>query len=205
MHTTSSADCVDEFAETVTQKDGKYFYKFGNEERPVTVKNITINYRDRQRQHGEEDLRHLFHPARSHRARRRTANGSRWTIMNTPIPALEQSFGRTKAKDFAEYMKVAAFEANSSNDTLYADDKGNIALLLPQFVPLRDNQFDYTKPVDGSNPATAWKGDDAAERNSACGQSRQRLGVQQQRHAAEFGRPEHGRYVEIPQIHGRVG
>ena len=46
MHTTSSADCVDEFAETVTNKGGKYFYKYGNEDRPVTEKNITIQYRD---------------------------------------------------------------------------------------------------------------------------------------------------------------
>ncbi len=78
--------------------------------------------------------------------------------MNMPIAALEQSFGRTKAKNLAEYMKVADLKANSSNDTLYADDKGNAALLLPQFVPLRDNKFDYTKPVDGSNPDTTWKG-----------------------------------------------
>ena len=32
-------------AETVTQKDGKYVYKYGNQELPVTVKNITINYK----------------------------------------------------------------------------------------------------------------------------------------------------------------
>src|SRR5262249_576168 len=75
-----------------------------------------------------------------------------------PIEALEQSFGRTKAKDLAEYMKVADLRANSSNDTLYADDKGNAGLLLPQFVPLRDNKFNYTKPVDGSNPDANWKG-----------------------------------------------
>ena len=45
MHTTSSADTTDEFAETVTQKDGQYVYKYGDEELPMTVKNITINYK----------------------------------------------------------------------------------------------------------------------------------------------------------------
>ena len=55
-------------------------------------------------------------------------------------------------------MKVAALAANSSNDTLFADDKGEIALLLPQFNPRRDDRFDYTKPVDGSDPATDWRG-----------------------------------------------
>jgi acyl-homoserine-lactone acylase len=53
---------------------------------------------------------------------------------------------------------VAELKANSSNNTIFADDKGEIAYLHPQFVPMRDNRFDYTKPVDGSDPATDWKG-----------------------------------------------
>ncbi len=157
MHTTSSADCVDEFAETVTQKDGKYVYKYGNEERPVTVKNIIINYKAAD---GSMAKKTFVTYATHHGPIVREADG-KWiamAIMNKPIEALEQSFGRTKAKDLAEYQKIASVQANSSNDTLYADDKGNIALLLPQFVPLRDNRFDYTKPVDGSDPATDWKG-----------------------------------------------
>ena len=30
--------------------------------------------------------------------------------------------------------------------------------LHPQFVPRRDNRFDYDKPVDGSDPRTDWRG-----------------------------------------------
>jgi acyl-homoserine-lactone acylase len=41
---------------------------------------------------------------------------------------------------------------------LFADNSGQIAYLHPQFVPKRDDRFDYTKPVDGSDPATDWKG-----------------------------------------------
>ena len=78
--------------------------------------------------------------------------------MNKPLEALQQSWLRTKANDYAAYMKVAQFKANSSNNTIYADDKGNIAYLHPQFIPKRDDRFDYTKPVDGSDPATDWKG-----------------------------------------------
>ncbi|MGH8274325.1 MAG: penicillin acylase family protein, partial [Gammaproteobacteria bacterium] len=64
----------------------------------------------------------------------------------------------TKATDLASYMKIAELKANSSNNTLFADDKGEIAFLVPQFIPKRNDTFDYTKPVDGSNPATAWQG-----------------------------------------------
>lgn len=157
MHTTSSADTTDEFAETVTQKDGKYFYKYGNEQRPVTVKNITIEYKAANGSMAKKTFTGYF----THHGPIIREGDGKWismSIMNKPIDALEQSYGRTKAKTLAEYMKVAEHKANSSNDTLYADDKGNYALLLPQFVPLRDNRFDYTKPVDGSDPATDWKG-----------------------------------------------
>jgi acyl-homoserine-lactone acylase len=78
--------------------------------------------------------------------------------MNRPVAALEQSYLRTKTRDLSEFLKVAERKANSSNNTLFADDKGEIAYLHPQFVPIRDTRFDYTKPVDGSDPATDWRG-----------------------------------------------
>mgnify|MGYP001553790291 CR=1 FL=1 len=77
-------------------------------------------------------------------------------MMNKPVEALQQSYLRTKANDLASFMQVAQLKANSSNNTIFADDKGEIAYLHPQFVPRRDNRFDYTKPVDGSDPTTDW-------------------------------------------------
>jgi acyl-homoserine-lactone acylase len=79
--------------------------------------------------------------------------------MQKPIAALAQSFYRTKAHDFAAFRDVAeTYRANSSNNTIFADAKGEIAFLCPQFLPRRDDRFDYTQPVDGSDPATDWKG-----------------------------------------------
>ena len=48
--------------------------------------------------------------------------------------------------------------ANSSNNTIYADADGNIAYFHGNFIPRRDPKFDWTKPVDGSDPATDWHG-----------------------------------------------
>ena len=48
--------------------------------------------------------------------------------------------------------------ANSSNNTIFADADGHIAYFHPQFVPRRDDRFDWTRPVDGSDPATEWHG-----------------------------------------------
>ena len=41
---------------------------------------------------------------------------------------------------------------------VFADADGNIAYFHANFVPKRDPKFDWTKPVDGSNPATEWQG-----------------------------------------------
>ncbi len=49
-------------------------------------------------------------------------------------------------------------KANSSNNTIFADADGDIAYFHGNFIPRRDTNFDWTKPVDGSNPATEWTG-----------------------------------------------
>jgi acyl-homoserine-lactone acylase len=82
-----------------------------------------------------------------------------FAMMDKPVEALQQSFLRTKATDLTSFLGIAdRFKANSSNNTIFADDKGEIAYLHPQFVPRRDNRFDYERPVDGSNPAADWRG-----------------------------------------------
>jgi acyl-homoserine-lactone acylase len=80
------------------------------------------------------------------------------SLMNKPIEALSQSYLRTKAHNFQEFRKALEFMANSSNNTIYSDADGNIAYFHPQYIPRRDDRFDWTKPVDGSDPATDYKG-----------------------------------------------
>ncbi|EIL99597.1 penicillin acylase family protein [Rhodanobacter sp. 115] len=157
MHTSTGMDAVDEFAETIVHKGGKLFYRYGDKLLPVTKRTIVVPYRATD---GSMTSRSFTAYFTKHGPIVRKADG-KWiatALMNRPMRALEQSWLRTKAHDYASYMKVAELKANSSNNTLFADDKGEIAFLMPQFVPKRDNRFDYTKPVDGSNPATDWHG-----------------------------------------------
>jgi acyl-homoserine-lactone acylase len=72
--------------------------------------------------------------------------------------ALIQSYNRTKASNLDEYLEVMEAHTNSSNNTLFADAEGNAAYLHSNFVPVRDDRFDYSRPVDGSDPATDWQG-----------------------------------------------
>jgi acyl-homoserine lactone acylase PvdQ len=79
-------------------------------------------------------------------------------LMNEPVKALTQSYIRTKAKDYNSFRQTLELKANSSNNTIFADSDGDIAYFHGNFIPRRDTSFDFTKPVDGSNPATDWKG-----------------------------------------------
>jgi len=157
MHTSSGVDSVDEFAETILRRNGRVFYHYGRAQRPVQVRTITL----RVRQGDGRLAARTFTTYATHHGPVVRAEGGRWialALMNRPIPALEQSWLRTKARDLAGYLRVAALQANSSNDTIYADADGHIAYLHPQFVPVRSDRFDYRDPVDGSDPATDWHG-----------------------------------------------
>jgi acyl-homoserine-lactone acylase len=157
MHTSSGVDVVDEFVETIVRRGNEFSYRYGNELRPVETRAVTL----RVRQPDGSLAERAFTTYRTHHGPIVRAEGDRWVamaLMHRPIPALQQSWLRTKARDLAGYMEVAALQANSSNDTIYADADGHIAYLHPQFVPVRDDRFDYTSPVDGSDPATDWRG-----------------------------------------------
>ncbi|MGS1016333.1 acylase [Allosphingosinicella humi] len=157
MHTSSGVDVVDEFAETIALKDGKPYYRYGKALRPVTVSTIDVPYRAA----GGAMASRRFTVYKTHHGPVVRAEGGKWisiALMMKPVEALQQSWLRTKAHDYKSFLKVAELKANSSNNTIFADADGNIAYLHPQFIPVRDDRFDYTKPVDGSDPATDWKG-----------------------------------------------
>jgi len=156
MHTTSNADDLDEYAETVVQKGDKYFYKYGSEERPMVVETIKVPYKT-----AGGMATKTFTVYRTHHGPVVRKDGDKWItikIMQKQIEALMQSYTRTKAHNYAEFRKTMDLHTNSSNNTLFADAQGNIAYFHGNFIPKRDPKFDWTKPVDGSDPATEWKG-----------------------------------------------
>ena len=157
MHTSSGVDAVDEYLETVTKKGDRFFYKYGSEERPVMV-----DTRSRcLTRAGDGMAEKKFTVYRTHHGPViREANG-KWVsirLMQEPIKALTQSCLRTKATDYKSYRQTMELKANSSNNTIFADADGDIAYFHGNFIPRRDTKFDWTKPVDGSNPATEWQG-----------------------------------------------
>ena len=156
MHTSSGVDAVDEYLETVQRKDGHYYYKYADGERPVIEKQITVRYKTA---HGMAERK--FTAYYTHHGPVIRDQEGKWVsirLMQEPIKALMQSYLRTKAKDYKQYLQTMELKANSSNNTVYADADGHIAYFHGNYIPRRDTHFDFTKPVDGSDPATEWNG-----------------------------------------------
>jgi len=156
MHTTSGVDAIDEYLETVSKKGTGFVYKYGAEERPVMASTITVPYKT---DHGMAEKK--FTVYRTHHGPVVRELNGKWVsfrIMQEPIKALEQSYLRTKARDYKSYRQTMELKANSSNNTIFADADGDIAYFHGNYIPRRDTKFDWTRPVDGSNPETEWHG-----------------------------------------------
>ncbi len=156
MHTSSNVDNIDEYLETVTKKGAGFTYRYGTEERAVTVKKISVPYKTATGMANKEFTIYRTH----HGPVVREANG-KWVsvrLMEEPLKALQQSYLRTKAKNYKAFKETMELHTNSSNNTIYADADGTIAYFHANFIPKRDPKFDWTRPVDGSTPDTEWHG-----------------------------------------------
>ena len=157
MHTSSQADSMDEYAETIVKKDGRFYYQYGGKLRPVIAETISLPYR----QNGQL-LRKEFTIFRTHHGPivGQLSEG-KWVavrMMNDPLAALSQSYLRTKAHDYASFREVMKLNGNASNNTVFADAQGTIAYWHGNFMPRRNPKFDWSQPVDGTDPATEWQG-----------------------------------------------
>jgi len=156
MHTSSGVDNIDEYLETVTKAGDGFVYKYGANERPVTSSTITVPYTT-----ATGMAQKTFTVYRTHHGPIVREADGKWVsvrLMQDPLHALMQSYSRTKAKNYKAFRDTMELHTNSSNNTIFADSEGNIAYFHSNFIPKRDPAFDWTKPVDGSDPATEWHG-----------------------------------------------
>jgi acyl-homoserine-lactone acylase len=156
MHTSSGVDNIDEYLETIVKKADGFSYRYGAEERPLTATRITVPYKT-----GSSLAQKEFTVYRSHHGPIVRELDGKWVsvrLMQEPLKALTQSYTRTKAKSYKAFRETMDLHTNSSNNTIYADADGTIAYFHSNFIPKRDARFDWTKPVDGSDPATEWNG-----------------------------------------------
>ena len=71
---------------------------------------------------------------------------------------LREWYDMTRAKSLAALKRAMTPLNMLFGNVMYADRQGNTWYLYNGAVPRRDPRFDWTKPVDGSDPATEWQG-----------------------------------------------
>jgi acyl-homoserine-lactone acylase len=161
MHTSYGGDAIDEYAETIVKKPDGLYYQYGGALRKLQVSRITIPVN-----RGTGRILRNFTVYHSHHGPIIRAENGRWIaikLLQDPVPALSQSYLRTKTTDYASFRKTQDLRTDTSNNTVYADADGTIAYFHGNFIPKRNSAFDFTRPVDGSDPATEWQGPHAVE------------------------------------------
>ncbi len=127
---------------------------YGSDNRPIVTSTITVPYKS-----GSAMAQKQFTVFRTHHGPIVREEHGKWVsvrMMQEPMKALTQSYSRTKARSYKAFRETMDLHTNSSNNTIYADADGNIAYFHSNFIPRRDPKFDWTRPVDGSTPATEW-------------------------------------------------
>ena len=156
MHTSSAVDVSDTYIEKVIRKNGRLFYEFDKSEKPVREQIVTLRYKDGDSLRAKSITTYVTH----HGPMMAKRNGEWISVRsyNRSLTSLIQCWQRTKSTGFESFKKTMELRSNTSNNTVFADDKGNIAYWHGDFVPRRDKSLNWAKPVDGTTSATEWKG-----------------------------------------------
>ncbi|MGI4728413.1 MAG: penicillin acylase family protein [Janthinobacterium lividum] len=156
MHTSSYADVADLYEEKVHKRSTGWFYEYEGKEKPVIERKLIFKVKENDK----IVLKTIIGYYTDHGPVLGSRNG-KWLSLkanNRSYKALLESWLITKANNFAEYKKAMNLLSNATNNTVYADDKGNIAFWYGNFIPKRSIAFDWRQPVDGSTKATEWQG-----------------------------------------------
>jgi acyl-homoserine-lactone acylase len=156
MHTSNNVDVADMYKEKMVKKNNQLFYEYDKTLRPVTKKLVTLRYKKDEVLQTKVITTYYTHhgPIMANR------NGQWISVRgyNRSLKSLMQSFLRTKTKGLEDYKKNMAMYANTSNNTVFADNKGNIAYWQGDYIPKRDKTINWSLAVDGTTSATEWKG-----------------------------------------------
>jgi acyl-homoserine lactone acylase PvdQ len=151
--TTGGPDTADVYALTL-HPDDPTKYKYDDEWRELTARDITIEVRDRDP--------HKMTLYASHHGPIVALRGGKAYAAKTAyadcVQINEAWYELNFAKDYRGAVRAMETRQLFPQNVMVADTSGNIYYQRTGRVPVRPDGYDWTRPVDGSTSATEWQG-----------------------------------------------
>ena len=158
MHTSSGVDSVDEFAETIVRRGGRLFYRYGRALRPVRSADDRAPRPPADGAPRSRSFTAYAHPSRPDRPRR----GRALDRAGADAPAGPGAPAELAAHQGARFRLLHAGGGAPGQFSPTTRSMPTPTAISPISIPsscrVRDDRFDYRDPVDGSDPATDWRG-----------------------------------------------